>query len=72
MPNPTKGSFVVDMPSAQGRKASMVIHDLFGRVMLESDYTMGDAIDLTSYASGMYMVYLVLDGEFNSMKLLVQ
>jgi len=33
---------------------------------------MGDAIDLTSYASGMYMVYLVLDGEFNSMKLLVQ
>ena len=50
----------------------MVIHDLFGRVMLESEYTMGDAIDLTSYASGMYMVYLVLDGEFNSMKLLVQ
>ena len=72
MPNPTKGSFVVDMPSAQGRKASMVIHDLFGRVMLESDYIMGDVIDLTSYASGMYMVDLALDGKFNSMKLLVQ
>ena len=71
-PNPANSSCVIDGQSANGRSVHLVTHDMFGRLVFEGEYVLGDVMDLSSYDPGMYMVGLTLDGQFTTMKLLVQ
>lgn len=69
-PNPTQGSFSVDVP--QGSQVEVEVFDLTGRLLLrDSFYEAPPVIDLQE-TPGIYVVRLTVDGNTHSQKLLVR
>ena len=75
-PNPTNGKFVVSLDAVTGKNAVINVVNMNGQVVVSEKFTAtgNDAkeIDLASFANGIYLVNIQVDGKTASRTLLKQ
>ncbi len=75
-PNPTNGKFVVNLESVVGKNAVINVVNMNGQTVVSEKFTAtgNDAkeIDLASYANGIYLVNIQVDGRIASKTILKQ
>ena len=71
-PNPTADKFVLQCDAPESIEASFFVLDQMGRKIIESDIEdirQSTEISLEAYSPGAYVVYLIIDGEFFTKKI---
>ena len=70
MPNPAKDKVAVDLDAFGSREVALLLMDITGNVVLETKVHSSNAsLDLSTVASGVYMLYAHTDGAHAAVKL---
>jgi hypothetical protein len=71
-PNPTRGQITVDIPDTENLKSGeLVVYNLTGQTMERKKVTSPSMqLDISSSASGIYILHVRLDGETSTWKII--
>jgi hypothetical protein len=65
-PNPTNGTFTVELPSAMSKGGRILVHDALGQLVVEQNLAAGverSVFDLGGRSEGLYFVSVLMGGQ---------